>query len=282
MKHIIILTSNIDYFTLLCKKFPYSISDLNLHVIVDDRYCTFFENIKHISIDGYETFCYLGKEIMNEVFDIVEIEKNFTEFFWKYKLSLKLALFIYFGIRFSKFLYLDDDVVCLKDPSIYWTYDYACAKDAFFKFSKNSEASIKEFNEFMDVVNADNLSIDEYNIMGTYNTGVMVWTHDNEWIEINKRFYKSNFFLNVFNNYKNEKSFINRLFILEQKLVNFFLKTKKKKVYILRSKDCKIWNAKFIKFKKKDVIKAPVFIHYAAGIWKKDYVNYLNNVKIIM
>lgn len=170
-----------------------------------------------------------------------------------------------------KFLFTDDDIVCLKDPSdmIAEHGHIHSATGLFDKYDIDCTAHLRELKALEDVFGFE-LDAYEYN---DCSCDAAIWTcdPDDSFNDLLAKFYDHPYFFDY-----TDAGWSSRMNCFDQRLLTMYFSQRKGHRMFSRREYCR-WTQRFEKKAPFPKTYTPMFLHYAAVKWKPQYMDWIRS-----
>ena len=245
-KHIVVLENKPqDLRAMLHNLPPEMIRFYKFHFIVDTRNYDVEETVERmVKVYGLNYAMYDGEELVKKYCKTLKLRK----WFLRWPKSCKVIIPLEFH-KLGKFLYIDDDVMLLKDPEPLYKYSYCSGRDTVFSRINTT----KEWEAYCDVfdVPKEFPSLDQvtYN-HNQLNSGVFMYTckHKEEYEKYLHKYFNNDFV---------EQYFLDGKHLMDQKFLSFWF-LKRGNVFV----PSRLITTRYGDLKWKKIMNNPIAFHY--------------------
>lgn len=279
MNYIVMLVNNTTFLDFFCKT-KAQMKNVTYIFVNDTRRKDLTAEITDVLNENAVLNAYVidSKEILEAFVRETKID---NEFLRNYVLTIKMLLPWYFFqssdvIKVAypeKFVFLDDDLIVLRDIAALFDYKFACGAERFINVHEGEEW------ERLKLIFDTNMTLEQYN-RRRLNSGVMVLSEGYDYGTMLKRIFMDDYFNKVYHEVKNFKTLrdgLYKIFFLDGKFYNMVMKCND--YSRITNINIKILQDRFES--KRDAVflrrlKDWHIIHYCGGRDKKiDYVKWL-------
>lgn len=276
MNAIVMLANNeffLEKFLETYQKIEKQLRPVDLMIVVDTRLKDIRDEVKHILSKGNQSnisrssvfsFEEMRENVRTGVYDKLSIEGK--HYFDTYSLTLKLIIPSYFLKQYEKILYLDDDCILWRDPSLLFD-KYECA------FTRSIECQLHDlelFEQFKNILEIKDLTLEDYNRARVSAAMYVMSKEKAQFIdECLVRFFNSPYLHEEQLKSLKSTATYTKAFFQEQRFFNFY---RFKVNCTEKLEEGRLGQKGTLNLTNKSIHKVPSLIHYGVGKVKTEWV----------